>query len=64
MEQTVSPHYPFPKQQIDSYKLKNFADDNSKLNENAAKLSKWVENTYGKGEITHYKQFLLGCWLY
>ena len=23
------------------------------------KLSKWVENTVGKGEIVHYEQFLL-----
>ena len=23
-----------------------------------AELSKWVENTVGKGEIAHYKQFL------
>ena len=23
------------------------------------KLSKWIENTVGKGEIAHYEQFLL-----
>ena len=26
---------------------------------NGRKLSKWVENTVGKGEIAHYEQFLL-----
>ena len=29
-------------------KLKEFADDNYKLDENGRKLSKWVENTGGK----------------
>ena len=28
-------------------------------NENGKKLSKWVENTEGKGEIACYEQFLL-----
>ena len=32
-------------------KLKDFADDNFKFEENGRKLSKWVENTVGKGEI-------------
>ena len=27
--------------------------------ENGRKLSKWVENTVGKGEIARYEQFLL-----
>ena len=27
-------------------------------NENGRKLSKWVENTDGKGEIARYEQFL------
>ena len=40
-------------------KLKEFADDNFKLDENGRKLSKWVENTVGKGEIARYEQFLL-----
>ena len=35
------------------------ADDNYKFHENGRKLSKWVENTDGKGEIVHYVQFLL-----
>ena len=37
---------PFPKQQIlDSFKLKEFADDNFKFDENGRNFSKWVENT-------------------
>ena len=40
-------------------KLKKFADDNFKFDENGRKLSKWVENTVGKGEIACYKQFIL-----
>ena len=51
---------PFPKQQIlDSSKLKEFAEDNFKPDENGRKLSKRIENTAGKGEIAHYEQFLL-----
>ena len=51
---------PFPKRQIlDSFKLKEFADNNSKFDENGKKLSKRVENTVGKGEIAIYEQFLL-----
>ena len=52
---------PFPKRQtLDSTKLKEFADNNFKFDENGRKLSKsWVENTVGKGEIAHYEQFLL-----
>ena len=51
---------PFPKQQIlDSSKLKQFADDNFKFDENGRKFSKWLENTVGKGEIARYEQFLL-----
>ena len=51
---------PFPKQQIlDWPKLKEIADDNFKLDENGRKLSKWAENTAGKGEIARYEQFLL-----
>ena len=45
---------------LDSSKLKGFADDNFKFDENGRKLSKWVENTVGKGEIPRcYEQFLL-----
>ena len=43
----------FPKQQIlDSSKLKEFADDNFKFDENGRKFAKPVENTVGKGEIS------------
>ena len=47
------------RQILDSSKLKEFADDNFKLDENGRKLSKWVENTVGKGEIARYAQYLL-----
>ena len=36
---------------LDSSKLKEFADDNFKFDENGIKLSKWVENTVVKGEL-------------
>ena len=44
---------------LDSSKLKAFAVDNFKFDENGRKLSKRVENTVGKGEIALYEQFLL-----
>ena len=44
---------------LQSSKLKEFADDNFKLDGNSRKLSKQVENTVGKGVIAHYEQFLL-----
>ena len=44
---------------LDSSKLKEFADDNFKFDENGRKLSKRVENTVGKGEIARNEQFLL-----
>ena len=47
------------RQTLDSSKLKEFADDNFRFDENGRKLSKQVENTVGKGEIARYKQFLL-----
>ena len=43
---------------LDSFKLKEFADNNFKFDENGSKLSKRVENIVGKGEIAHYEQFL------
>ena len=50
----------FPKRQIlDSSKLKDFADDNFKFDENGRRFSERVENTVGKGEIARYEQFLL-----
>ena len=51
---------PFPKKQIsDCSKLKEFAGNNSKFDENNKKCSKQGENTVGKGEIARYEQFLL-----
>ena len=47
------------RQILDSSKLKEFADDDFKFDENGRKLSKRVENTVGKGEIARYEQFLL-----
>ena len=44
---------------LDSSKLKEFADDNFKFDENGSKLSKRVENIVGKGEIARYEQFFL-----
>ena len=50
----------FPKQQIlDSSKLKEFADDNFRFDENGRMFFKGVENIVEKGEIACYKQFLL-----
>ena len=34
-----------------SSKLKEFADDNSKFDENGRKFSKWIENTVGKKKL-------------
>ena len=47
------------RQILDSSKLKDFADDNLKFEENNIKLLKPFENNVGKGEIARYKQFLL-----
>ena len=47
------------RQILDSSKLKEFADDNFRFDENSKKLFKQVENTVGKGEIARYEQFLL-----
>ena len=47
------------RQILDSSKLKEFADDNFKFDDNGRKLSKWIENSVGKGEIARYEQFLL-----
>ena len=41
------------------FRLKEFAGDNFKFDENSRKLSKQVENTEEKEEIARYKQFLL-----
>ena len=44
---------------LNSSKLKEFAEDNIKFDENGRQLSKQVENTVGKGEIARYEQFHL-----
>ena len=44
---------------LDRSKLKQFADDNFKFDENGRKLSNRVENTVGKGEIARNEQFLV-----
>ena len=50
----------FPKRQILARsKLKQFADDNFKFDENGRNFYKWVENIVGKEEIARCKQFLL-----
>ena len=50
----------FPKRQIlDPSKLKEFAVNNTRFDENGRKLSKQAENTVEKGEIAHYEQFLI-----
>ena len=47
------------RQTLDSSKLKEFADNSFKFDENGRKLSKPVENTVGKEELARYEQFLL-----
>ena len=42
-----------------SSSLKEFADDNSKFDENGGKFSETIENTVGKEEIARHEQFLL-----
>ena len=44
---------------LDSSKLKEFADNNFRFDENGRKLSEQVENTVAKGEIACYELFLL-----
>ena len=46
-------------QLLDSSKLKEFADDTFRFDENGGKFSKRVENTAVKGEIAPDVQFLL-----
>ena len=47
------------RQILDSSKLKLFADNHFKFDENERKLSKQEENTVRKGEIARHEQFLL-----
>ena len=42
---------------LDSSKLKEFADDNFKFDENGGKFSEWLENTVGKGELLVMSNF-------
>ena len=44
---------------LDSSKLKGFADDNFKFVESCGKVSERIENIVGKGEIARYEQLLL-----
>ena len=46
-------------QNLDSSKLKEFADNIFRFNENCRTFSKKVENTLEKGEIACHEQFLL-----
>ena len=46
---------PFPMTILDSSKLKGFASNNFKLDENGRKFSKMVENNVRKGEIARYE---------
>ena len=51
---------PFPNDNISDWsKLKEYADNNFRLDENGREFSKQVGNTVGKGEIACYEQFLL-----
>ena len=45
--------------QTTNFRLKEFADDNFKFDENGRMFSNPIENTVEKGEIARYKQFLL-----
>ena len=49
---------------VNSFKLRDFADDKFKFDENRRKFSKWVENTVRKGEIARNEQFLLFPWCF
>ena len=44
---------------LDWSKLREFADDNCKFDENGRKFSNRLGNTVGKGENARYVQFLL-----
>ena len=44
---------------FDTSKLKEFADNNLKLDENRGEFSKRVDNTMRNGEIARCEQFLL-----
>ena len=46
------------RQILDSSKLKEFAEDNFRFDENGSNLFEWVENTEGNGEIACYEKIL------
>ena len=51
---------PFPNEKFwTPSKLKEFADDNFRFDENGIKFFNWLENTVRKGEIARYEQFLV-----
>ena len=56
---TIKSFNPLPDNKFYTSKLKEFADDNFKFDENRRQLSKRVENTVEKGEIARYEQFFL-----
>ena len=47
------------RQNLNSSKLKEFADDKTKFDENNGGFSIRVENDVGKGEVARYQQFRL-----
>ena len=53
-------HYPITRRQIlDSFKPKEFADNNFKFVQKGSKFSNTVQNTVENEEIAQYEQFLL-----
>ena len=48
----------------DASKLKGFADDNFRFDENGRKFSKFLEDTVEKGEITRQEHCLLFPWCF
>ena len=60
MSRFLSPSLtPYQTTNFKLFQTEGFADDNFIFDENGRKLSIWVENTVGKGEIARYEQFLL-----
>ena len=56
---TVTMNIPMNLSQTANFGLKEFADDNFRFNDIGKEFFRLVQNTVGKGEIAHYKQFLL-----
>ena len=62
LENCVSHNFIIPLSQttnLDSSKLREFAEDNFKFDENGREFLRRVEKAVGKGEIACHKQFLL-----